>query len=388
MTVTLGERPADGIGRVRGPVAGALATVLPAWVAARAAVGVALVAAHLLVHRVRPGNAGAALRVHQGLLVWDARWYESIATVGYGASGRQALRFFPALPLAGRIVGWFPGIGPGLGVIIVANLAALGGMAVLVVLVRTETGDEALARRSVWLLALAPPAFCLVLGYAEGLLLLCTTTAFLALRSGRWWWAAAAGFAAGTVRPVGLLLAVPAVIEVCRWRWEGGRRPTDGLARWSAVVAPLAGAGACLGWVGVRYYDPWLPFQLQESRSLRGPVTWPLQGTGHQLVELVHGHDLLQVSHLPWVVLSLVLLVMVFRRLPASYGAFSAAVLAVSFTSSNLGSVERYALSAFPLVIVASMWTGRRRTERNVLIVAGLAMVGYALLAFVGILVP
>ena len=62
----------------------------------------------------------------------------------------------------------------------IALLIAAAGMATLLVLVRHDLGDAALARRSVWLLALAPPAFTLVMGYAEGVLLLCTTVSLLA----------------------------------------------------------------------------------------------------------------------------------------------------------------------------------------------------------------
>ena len=56
----------------------------------------------------------------------------------------------------------------------------------------------------------------------------------------------------------------------------------------------------------------------------------------------------------------------------------------VSLTSTNLDSFERYALGAFPLVVAASTLTSRRRVEVVVLALAGLAMVGYALLAFLG----
>jgi len=87
-------------------------------------------------------------------------------------------------------------------------------------------------------------------------------------------------------------------------------------------------------------------------------------------------------------VLSVVLLVLVARRLPASYTAFAAAVLVVSLTSSNLDSFERYALGAFPLVVAASTLTSRRRVEVAVLVVSAAALVGYAMLAFLGMVVP
>ncbi len=86
--------------------------------------------------------------------------------------------------------------------------------------------------------------------------------------------------------------------------------------------------------------------------------------------------------------MSVVLVVIAFRRLPVSYGAFAVAVLAAALASSNLDSFERYALGAFPLVVAASTLTGRRPVELAVLGLSGLAMAGYATLAFLGIVVP
>jgi len=108
----------------------------------------------------------------------------------------------------------------------------------------------------------------------------------------------------------------------------------------------------------------------------------------HNATNAIHGHHLGSAAHIPWVLLCIVLLVLAFARLPVSYGAYAAAVLAVSLTSSNLDSFERYALGAFPLVIAASTLTRRRAVEVVVLLASGVAMAGYAYLAFVGIVVP
>jgi hypothetical protein len=350
-------------------------------------VAVTLVVAHLSVAHVRPGNSAALLRVHQGLLGWDAGWYQSIAAHGYAASGQQSLRFFPAFPLAGRVVGWIPGVGPGTGVIIVANACSLAAMAVLWILVERDFGDRGLARRSVWLLALAPPAFTLVMAYAEGALLLCTTVTLLAIRTGRWWWAALAGLVAGAVRPVGLFLIVPVVIEAIR-TGRTDRSARGLIARSAAVLAPVVGTGAYLAWVRGNFGDVFLPFRLQDQPGHRGVITSPLGSMWSNLVAASHGHHLGSALHIPWVVLCVVLLVVAFRRLPLSYAAFAAAVLVVSVASSNLDSFERYALSGFPLVIAASTLTPRRVVERVVLVVAGLGLAGYSLLAFLGIFVP
>jgi len=57
----------------------------------------------------------------------------------------------------GRAVGWL-GIGPRVGVVVAANLAALAAGTMLVALVRSEGFASGVAHRSAWLLALAPSA--------------------------------------------------------------------------------------------------------------------------------------------------------------------------------------------------------------------------------------
>ncbi len=373
----------------------AVVEVLPAWLVARVIVVGALALARGTSGTVRPGNAGALQRVQQGLLVWDAGWYRAIASHGYAAAGTQSLRFFPLYPLVAGALGRVPGVGIGTALVLVANVSALLAMAGLLLLVRLDLGDRALARRSVWLLALAPSAYTLVLGYADASLLLCAVVAFLGARTGRWWWAAAAGLAAGAVRPLGVLLVVPIAVELWRSRTRRDDRADAGagpgprrLARGAALIAPLAGAGAYLSWVAARFGDVLLPFRVQEEGGHRGPLASPFSAMWHNADGLLHGHHVGSALHIQWVLLCVVLLVLAFRRLPLSYGLFAAAVLAVSLTTSNLDSFERYALGAFPLVVVASTLTGRRWVEWSVLAASAAAMAGYAYLAFLGVVVP
>lgn len=365
----------------------AVLQVLPAWVVARVVVTLALVVARTGASTLRPGDPGAVARAHQGLLAWDAGWYHSIADHGYVGAGRESVRFFPLFPLLGRCIGDVPGVGTGAALVLVANLSALLAMAALWLLVRHDLGDTALARRSVWLLALAPSGYALVLAYSDALLLLCSVVTVLGARTGRWWWAAAAGLAAGLDRPVGVLLLVPVAVEV----WLQRRDPV-GAGGWSAriaaLVAPVAGAGAYLAWVGHRFGDPWLPLTVQQQDGHRGRLAVPLRAMGHDVWSALHGHHLGSALHIPWIVLCLALVVVAWRRLPTSYAALATAVLVVSLSSSNLDSFERYALGAFPLVVAASTCTARRRMEQGVLVLSGLVMAGYAILAFVGAVVP
>lgn len=365
----------------------AVVAVLPAWVVARLLVAVALVVAHLSVRSVRPRNPTALQRVHDGLLGWDAGWYRSIAEHGYVVAGRESLRFFPLFPLLGRWLGHVPGLGPGAALVVVANVASLLAMAGLLLLVRRDFGDPPLARRSVWLLALAPSAYVFVLAYADAVLLLCVVVAFLGIRSDRWWWAAAAGLAAGAVRPVGVLLVVPVAVELWTRRHEmAGTRAWSGGG--AAVVAPVVGAGAYLVWVGHRFGDLWLPLTVQQQNGHRGQFAAPFDAMWHDAVDALGGHHLGSALHIPWVLVCVALVVVAWRRLPHSYALFAVAVLVVSLSSTNLDSFERYALGAFPLVVAASTCTSRRSVELVVLVVSAVAMTGYATLSFLGVVVP
>ncbi len=352
----------------------------------------ALALAHFVVDRTHPTTAGVAARVHEGLLGWDAGWYEAIARFGYGPLGRGSLRFFPLFPLAARALAFLPGVSAGAALVVLANVASLLGTALLYVLARRETGDSRLALRAAWLVSLVPPAFTLVMGYAEGMLLLFTTACFLAVRpaSGTgakpWWWvAAAAGFAAALTRPLGVLLVLPVACEAVRW-W---RRSERGL-RWSSVVAvaaPVAGLLAYLGWAGASQGNFWAPLRVQEQAGHHGGLADPFRTLVHDASGALHRH-VGTALHVPWVGLVLVLLILVWMRWPASYGAFATAVVVVALSGTNLDSFERYALSAFPLVLVGAGLTSGARVERVVLTLAAAGLVGYSLLAFLNLSVP
>ncbi len=83
-----------------------------------------------------------------------------------------------------------------------------------------------------------------------------------------------------------------------------------------------------------------------------------------------------------------VLIVVLLRRLPASYGTYAAAMLVVNLSARNLDSFERYAMSAFPLVLAVALVTARPDVERPVLAASAAGLVGYSVLGFLGVYVP
>jgi hypothetical protein len=393
------------------------------YAVARAVVLGALGLAHFIVDRTHPAAPGVAARVHAGLLSWDAGWYETIARVGYGALGPQSLRFFPAVPLLTHALAWFPGLGDGPALVLLANVAALAATAMLYVLVRRETGQAAVARRAVWVLSLLPSAFVLVLGYAESLLLVLAIGCFLALRPpppvlspsparstdgppdgprdgppdgpldgmvarvNRPHFAVAGvlGFAAALTRPIGVLLFLAVAAEVIRWWPRLGRE--ERVAGIGAVAAPFVGLVAFLAWAKHTVHDWWAPLRVQLQTSHHGGLADPFATLYDDAKGLVH-HHVGTALHVPWVLLALAMLVVCWRRLPAPYTLFAAAVLATAVSGANLDSFERYALGAFPLSIAAALLLTESQIERVVLALLSAGLAAYALLAFLNISVP
>ena len=391
-----------GPGRGGGLVESLAASWLP-WLVARALILGALELARYLGSHIHPAPA-VLVRIREGLLGWDAGYYRDIAMHGYGGLPRSALRFFPLLPVVTRGLHAVTGLSYGACLIGLVNLFALVAAVLLHRLVVAETGQADLARRAVWILALAPSAFVLVMGYSEALLLALVLAAFLALRSGHWWWAAVAGYLAGLSRPIGVVLVLPSLVEAVRRDGPGRSRAPgwgrssrlrlpsvgslgQGTGRLLAVVAPAAGTATYLGWVAARYGDFWLPFRIEVQPGRRGRFADPLVTAAHDAKALFHGH-IGTGLHVPWLIVFLVLLVATFLRWPASYGLYALGVLGLAVSSTNFDSLERYALSAFPLALAAAGMVEGEAVERSVFPLLGGLLVSYALLAFTNSLVP
>jgi hypothetical protein len=248
-----------------------------------------------------------------------------------------------------------------------------------------ETGDDRLASRAAWFIAVFPPAAALVMGYAEALAMALAVGAFLAMRTRRWLVAAVTGYLVGLARPVGVLLSLPLAIEALRG-WRTTSR-SERAQRVVAVVAPVAGLVSYLVWAGARFGDAFEPITYQNRSTLRGGFVDPFTRVVDAASELFDGRAGPAV-HVAWAAGFLVLAVVIARRLPSSYAAYGAATVVVALSAHNLDSLERYAMSAFPLIIGLGMVTAPRDVERGALTVAAAGLVGYSIAVFLGLSVP
>ena len=349
---------------------------MASWLAARVAV---LTALALTSYLALPGR--------RGLLGWDAGHYLFIAQNGYPAEAPESARFFPLVPLLARSVSLLPAVSTGAALLVVANTGALVYATLLHRLVRAEGADEATAARAVWLLALTPPAFVLVMGYAEAVYGALVVAFLGSLRQRAWGRAAVLGLLAGTCRPVAVTLVAVALVEVVRGLGTIGGG--EALRRGAAVLAPAAGTSAYLAYIGVRSGAPLLPFRVQADPELRGSVlSNPVTVVGRLVDGALAGDTVGSGLHVAWLFLFLVLLVPVARTLPASYTVLAGLTLLLASTSTALESLERYAWSAFPYLIALAIMTRRRSVFLVTLTVSAVGLVGYAVLTFAGRYVP
>jgi hypothetical protein len=154
------------------------------------------------------------------------------------------------------------------------------------------------------------------------------------------------------------------------------------------VLAPVAGAAAYLAWVAAEFGDFWKPISLQNKATLRGGFQDPFSRTVDAVGDLFGGDRFGSGLHIVWAVVFAALLVVLIRRLPASYSLYAAATLVLGLSASNLDSFERYCMSTFPFLLALAIVTDGEEVERGAYLLAAAGLVGYSALAFLGISGP
>jgi hypothetical protein len=348
--------------RVAGPAVHLRAAAAP-WLLAHAIV----LAALGVVAVVNGGLPNTGTVPAAGLLAWDGGWYQRISEQGYLAAGEDSIRFFPLLPVIARAAVLVTGVPAAALLVSLSWLAAFAFGALVHALTLAETGDADAARRATWLVQLVPGANVLVLGYTEALAGLLAAGFFLALRHRPGPSLVPLGVLSGLIRPTGVLLAVPALVEAML---RGDRR----WWKFAGALAPLVGTAAYLAWCAVQFGDPLLPYRIQAQPGLRGGVaTNPLE----YLPDSPR-------AGLPWpitatlIATALGLLWICMRRLPAGYTAWAACLVAAALTAAHFQSLPRYLAAAFPLAMAAAVACGRPAVWRAVL---GVSLAGFGALA-------
>jgi Mannosyltransferase (PIG-V) len=305
----------------------------------------------------------------------DAAWFLRLATVGYAPNDGSAA-FFPLYPLAVRIAGWVPGVGPLGAALIVGNAAFFGALLMLHALTRLELGTAA-ARRTMLFCAFFPTAFFLLAPYTEPLFLLLSVSAFWFARRDRWVWAAVAGAGAAMTRNVGVLLIVALAVEAIR-QWRDGR-----------VLLPRLAASACVALGPLAYFAYWqIRFQeffapLDAQRAWQREPTFPLAAAWHALR--------LAWRYQTWWLLDVVVvgvavggIAIAAFRVPVTYSVYAALSVLVPLTFTYdqrpLTSMPRFMAVVFPAFWGLAIAAERRRPPEAAILIGSAA--GFGILCF------
>jgi mannosyltransferase PIG-V len=305
----------------------------------------------------------------------DAAWFLRLATVGYAPNDGSAA-FFPLYPLAVRIVGWIPGVGPLGAALIVGNAAFFGALLMLHALTRLELGTAA-ARRTVLFCAFFPTAFFLLSPYTEPVFLLLSVSAFWFARRDRWVWAAVAGAGAAMTRNVGVLLIVALAVEAIR-QWRGGR-----------VLLPRLAASACVALGPLAYLAYWqIRFQeffapLDAQRAWQRAPTFPLTAAWHA-VRLAWRYQTWWLLDVVVVGVAVVGITIAAFRIPVTYSVYAAlsVVIPLTFTYDQrpLTSMPRFMAVVFPVFWGFAIAAERRRPPEAAILIGSAA--GFGILCF------
>ena len=233
-----------------------------------------------------PPLSGLAHVLVEPLRQWDGLWYKLIAEQGYSGGTQSAkAAFWPLYPwlmaAGGRLTGWtVDAVG-----YLISNLAFAVALILLYRLVALDF-EPAVARRTLWAIALFPTALFFSAVYTESLFLALVVGALLAARLERWWLAGLVGALAALTRSYGVLLVIPFAVLLLQQRRLDVRR-------WfpAVVLAALPVLGpAIFGWHLDRVQGNWRAFvDVQEQWNRYESDPWNTLRCGFEGCYLLGG---------------------------------------------------------------------------------------------------
>lgn len=262
-----------------------------------------------------------------GFAKWDGFWYIEIArhgyVGGYAHGAESPWPFFPLLPAILRVGHWL-GPSEALVGVLVNHGAFLLGLAGLHRIARRHFDDRA-STLAVWAIALFPASFMFSMVYPSAIIFAGSVWAFTFAEERRDLAASAAALAAVMVRPNGFLVAVALAFAV---GWN--------LKRVLVVCGPSALA-----------FGAWCLYNLHRTHDAltfyKAKGGWP----EIDLIDFVLRDRKIAIPHVLLAVAAMAAVIVVWRKLPASWIVLTGLFLALPLLTGMVG-LGRYAGETFP----------------------------------------
>ncbi len=214
---------------------------------------------------------------------WDGQWYKHIAKYGYfyKADSYSSVAFFPAFPIAGRIVSRALNIREELALVMVANVFLAASFVLLFRYVSERYPEASRDLRGYILLAMGilPTTFFFRMAYSESTFLMLQILSLYAMAR-RWPLVAIAAIIglSTAARPVGVALIPAFLLHV----YDQSRTRTE-FAWKSTLLVPLAcwGLAAYMAYQAAEFGDPLAFARTQTNWAARRPPS-----LGHKVIAL------------------------------------------------------------------------------------------------------
>jgi hypothetical protein len=294
------------------------------------------------------------------LTSWDGAWYLKIIEHGYPRHVQPNVTFdvpdaraafFPAYSTLVRLSDH---VLPGHEVVaaLFVNFV-LGAVAVLLVgLIARRLYGDAIAEKSMVLMAMFPGAFVLSFAYSEALLIVVAAGCLLCLMDQRWLAAGVLAALGTAARPNGLALVAACAVAA----FLAIRRDRAWRSLVAVVLAPV-GFVAFQVWVGIHAGETGVWFRVQREAWKEG-TSFGFTAISRSLKAFVHPlSSPTDVVTAASVVAMLILVWFLWKyRLPWPQIAYIAGVLALMLLPSTVTARPRFLYTAFPLFICAAAW--------------------------------
>lgn len=291
------------------------------------------------------------------LLQFDAElWYIDIARWGYNFSATEpsSMGFFPFYPILIKAASpFFPDIR--IAALFVAHFCFLAAGLLVNALINHDYDDRRINRAAMLFLMFGPASFFFSNAYSEPTFLMLAAGAFLATLKQRWFVASLCGMCLSATRNIGVIIALPIVIEYLRYSWRAG-------FDWKALFHPRVllfgliplGLALFLFYGYLKFGDPFAYF--------KATAVWGRTfTTPRETIANAHALN----SYLRWnnggvfVAAFLIWVAGWFLRVRFSYMLWTAILMTIYICGSSLEGVPRYLSIAFPLFIILGVISAR-----------------------------